>query len=26
MNPRMLAIKLSGFLNDAKVDTKEQAA
>jgi chemotaxis protein MotA len=26
MNPRMLAIKLSGFLKDAKVERKEQAA
>lgn len=26
MNPRMLAIKLSGFLNDAKVERKEQTA
>jgi len=26
MNPRMLALKLSGFLKDANVDKKEQAA
>jgi chemotaxis protein MotA len=26
MNPRMLALKLSGFLKDAKIEKKERAA